>query len=54
MYNLRQDPMLRTNLVGKLPAMQNRMELIVKAQMQQYLTRMIDNRLTISTSDKAK
>jgi phosphoglycerol transferase MdoB-like AlkP superfamily enzyme len=54
MYNLRQDPMLRTNLVGKLPAMQNRMELIVKAQMQQYLTRMIDNRLTISTSNKAK
>ena len=46
MYRFKQDPMLRNNLVGKVPE-QAQMERLLKAIVQQYMTRMTENRLTI-------
>ena len=45
MYRFKTDPMLRYNLVGKVPS-QELMEAELKAIIQQYMTRMSENRLT--------
>ena len=45
LYRFKQDPMLRNNLAGKVPE-QAQMERILKAIIQQYMTRMTENRLT--------
>lgn len=47
MYHFKSDVMLKRNLVGKVPE-QHRMELELKAIIQQYMTRMTSNRLTIN------
>lgn len=44
-YNFKTDPMLRNNLVGKVPE-QASMERDIKAIIQQYMDRMNSNRLT--------
>lgn len=49
LYNLRKDPMLQNNLEGKEPDVENDMLIHLKAQIQQYLVRMVQNRLTIAT-----
>lgn len=51
-YNLRKDPMLTTNLKGKMPKLEKDMEQHLKAQVQQYLVRMVENRLTMGTNKK--
>ena len=43
-YRFRTDPLLKENLVGKLPEQQE-MELFLKALIQQYMSRMNENRL---------
>ena len=45
LYRFKQDPMLRNNLAGKVPE-QAQMERMLKAIIQQYMTRMTENRLT--------
>ena len=45
LYRFKQDPMLRNNLTGKVPE-QAQMERMLKAIIQQYMTRMTENRLT--------
>ena len=45
LYRFKQDPMLRNNLAGKVPE-QAQMECMLKAIIQQYMTRMTENRLT--------
>ncbi|HOI27194.1 MAG TPA: sulfatase-like hydrolase/transferase [Paludibacteraceae bacterium] len=46
LYNYRNDRMLQHNLIGKMPV-QDTMEVLLKANIQQYLTRMINNELII-------
>lgn len=46
-YAFKTDPMLRHNLIGKVPQ-QAAMELELKAIIQQYMQRMVQNRLTIA------
>ena len=46
-YRFKSDPMLRDNLIGKVPE-QATMEHELKAIIQQYMSRMNENRLTIS------
>jgi phosphoglycerol transferase MdoB-like AlkP superfamily enzyme len=46
MFRFRNDTMLRYNLVGKVP-IQQQMEIELKALIQQYMTRMSEDRLTI-------
>jgi phosphoglycerol transferase MdoB-like AlkP superfamily enzyme len=46
MYRFKQDPLLQHNLVGKAPS-QSAMERQLKALIQQYMTRMTENRLTM-------
>ena len=48
LYNYKKDNLLKNNLVGKLPAIQSPMETQVKAFVQQYVNRMLDDRLTIT------
>ena len=43
-YRFKTDPLLKENLVGKLPEQQE-MELFLKALIQQYMSRMNENRL---------
>ncbi len=45
MYRFKQDPLLKRNLAGHAPG-QARMERLLKAIVQQYMTRMSENRLT--------
>ena len=45
MYRFKQDPLLKRNLAGHAPE-QARMERLLKAIVQQYMTRMSENRLT--------
>jgi len=45
LYNWGADPLLKTNLIGKNDTVQVRMERKVKAIIQQYNNRMVDNRL---------
>ena len=49
LYNVRTDPMLKANLKGTLPDVQSRMETEIMAQIQQYMMRMVDDRLCIET-----
>ncbi len=51
MYRFKEDPMLKQNMVGKVPT-QAAMERQLKALIQQYMTRMTDNRLTATSSKK--
>jgi hypothetical protein len=46
MYRFKQDPMLKQNLAGKAPE-QAAMERQLKALIQQYMTRMTEDRLTV-------
>lgn len=46
LYNYRTDRLLESNLAGKLPELQERMEKQLKAVIQSYNSRMLDNRLT--------
>ena len=45
-YAFKTDPLLRDNLVGRC-ASQNEMEHLLKAIIQQYMQRMVQNRLTV-------
>ncbi len=47
LFNIKTDPFLQNNLLNKLPDVQNEMETLIKAFIQQYKNRMIDNCLTI-------
>ncbi|MDR2627854.1 MAG: LTA synthase family protein, partial [Dysgonamonadaceae bacterium] len=46
-YNYKEDPLLRNNLYGQKPEEQNAMEMLTKSVVQQYLVRMMENRLKI-------
>jgi len=46
LYEIRSD--LTNNLAGKLPDVQNELELKVKAFLQEYTSRMVENRLTVN------
>ena len=54
LYNVRTDPMLKANLKGTLPDVQSRMETEIMAQIQQYMMRMVDDRLCIETDQTNK
>jgi phosphoglycerol transferase MdoB-like AlkP superfamily enzyme len=47
LYNERTDILLSKNLIGQYPGIERKMERKVKAFIQQYNNRMIDNRLTV-------
>jgi hypothetical protein len=46
-YNLKEDILLSKNLSGQMPDVEKKMELKVKAFIQQYNNRMLENRLTV-------
>ena len=46
LYNTRTDILLSKNLMGQNPEIEQRMEIKVKAFIQQYNNRMLDNKLT--------
>lgn len=48
LYNYQKDNLLKNNLKDKLPAVQGPMELQVKAFVQQYTNRMLDDKLTLT------
>jgi len=48
LYNFRNDILLKENLVGRYPAVQLALEQRLKAYIQEYNARLIDNRLTIN------
>lgn len=54
LYNVRTDPMLKANLKGTLPDVQGKMETEIMAQIQQYMIRMVDDRLCIETDQANK
>ncbi len=45
MYNVKTDPLLSNDIVGKEPKIQSNLETLIKAFIQQYKNRMIDNKL---------
>ncbi len=47
LYNLKEDVLMEKNLVGTLPDVQAESELKLKAFLQQYTARMVENRLTV-------
>jgi hypothetical protein len=47
-YDYVNDPLLKTNLVGKIPDIQAKMEKMIKAFIQQYDNRMIRNELVVN------
>jgi hypothetical protein len=47
MYNYKTDPTLKNNLLNTMKAKQDSMENIIKAFIQQYHNRLIDDSLTI-------
>lgn len=49
LYNYQKDRLLKNNLAGKLPEVQQLMEAQVKAFAQQYINRMLDDQLTLET-----
>ncbi len=49
LFNLKEDPVMANNLVNKKPKIQEKMTLKIKAVIQQYNNRMIDDRLTVET-----
>ncbi|MCQ2192071.1 MAG: LTA synthase family protein [Paludibacteraceae bacterium] len=53
LYNLRTDPKMQKNLKGTLP-IQQEMEQNIKAQIQQYMVRMVQDRLNIQTDQTNK
>ncbi|MEO6282227.1 MAG: LTA synthase family protein, partial [Dyadobacter sp.] len=50
LYNYQEDKLLKNNLMGRIPKVQEPMELQVKAFIQQYSNRMLDDRLTVPTT----
>lgn len=48
LYNFQKDQLMQENLLGKLPETVDRMENQIKAVIQQYNNRMIEDRLTVS------
>jgi len=48
LYNYQEDKLLKNNLKDKLPAIQGPMELQVKAFAQQYVNRMLEDKLTLT------
>ncbi|MGE5424430.1 MAG: LTA synthase family protein [Syntrophothermus sp.] len=46
LFDLQQDPLQKKNLVNRMPAVQQKLELFLKAYIQQYNNRVIENRLT--------
>jgi len=47
LYNIKTDPLLRKNLINKVPEIQNKMERFLKAYIQSFNHRMSNNQLTI-------
>lgn len=47
LYDFKTDPMLRDNLAGRLPQVQNRLENKIKAVIQQYNDGMLENKLAM-------
>jgi phosphoglycerol transferase MdoB-like AlkP superfamily enzyme len=47
LYNIEKDPLQKSNLKGQLPDVQDEMEKLVKAFIQQYNSRMVNNELVI-------
>ena len=47
MYNFKNDPLLENNLVGRLPDLQDELETKLKAIIQTYNARLIDNDLVV-------
>lgn len=52
-YNLKTDVLLSKNRMGQYPEMESKMEQKVKAFIQQYNNRMVDNRLTVEGIQKS-
>ncbi|PSL20236.1 LTA synthase family protein [Dyadobacter jiangsuensis] len=48
LYKYQEDKLLKNNLAGRIPEVQGPMELQVKAFIQQYSNRMLDDRLTVT------
>lgn len=48
LYKYQEDKLLKNNLAGRVPEVQGPMELQVKAFIQQYSNRMLDDRLTVT------
>lgn len=48
LYNYQKDKLLKNNLKDKIPAIQSQMELQLKAFVQQYINRMLDDKLTLT------
>lgn len=48
LYNFKTDFMIKHNVVGTLPRVQQRMETFIKAFIQQYNNRLIDNKLVVT------
>jgi phosphoglycerol transferase MdoB-like AlkP superfamily enzyme len=53
LYNYQEDKLLKNNLMGRIPKVQEPMELQVKAFIQQYSNRMLDDRLTVPTTSSS-
>ena len=51
MYDIRHDPLMSENLIGACDVKES-METELKAIIQQYMTRMVNNRLTAETDKK--
>jgi len=49
LFNLKEDPVMANNLVNKRPEIQKKMTVKIKAVIQQFHNRMIDDRLTAET-----
>lgn len=49
LYDLQHDPIMKNNLVNQKPTIQKKMEHKIKAVIQQYNNRMIDNRITLDS-----
>ena len=47
LYNWKKDPLLKENLIEKNPEIKNKMERFIKAYIQTYNQRVIQNKLTI-------
>lgn len=49
LYNYLEDPMIRNNLAGKIPAVQLPLEIKMYAILQTYNERLIDNNMTVNS-----
>lgn len=52
LYNIRKDPLMKSNILGTGSVLQDEMEHELKAIIQQYMTRMVQDRLTIESDAK--